>query len=165
MSPPPLSEKSNSDWDGLDSETPLINEKLPIDDKTLEVKKKTRQFREVRLGIWTLYFPLTDSWRDYLPALNSLWLVYDLTRTIPIVWKFVLETLALGPVFFTVYFVSSTLVSMLPAVQLFNNSKILALVSAYKLWVPVLRIDLTSAFFYDLARRHFQRERYQSRSV
>ncbi|KAF8606642.1 P-loop containing nucleoside triphosphate hydrolase protein [Ceratobasidium sp. AG-I] len=128
MSPPPLSEKSSSDWDGSNSETPLMNDKASTNEKTPESNKNTRQFREIQLGIWTLYFPLTGSWRDYLPALDSLWMIYDLTRSIPIVWKFVLETLALGPGFFAMYFISSTLTSILPAVQLFNNSKILALV-------------------------------------
>lgn len=125
MSSPPLSKASNSDCDNVGSETPLVNEKIPAP------QKKTRRFREMQMGIWTLYFPLTDSWGEYLPALDSLWQIYDLILSIPTVWKFVLETLALGPGFFAICLVSSALSNMLPAVRLYNDSKMLALVSAH----------------------------------
>lgn len=109
---------------------PLLNEKPTCsksDDKSKKPKREHR-FREVQRGIWTLYYPITDSWREYLPALESLWVIYDMFKAIPVVWRFVRETLSLGPIFFTVYFLSSTLGSFLPAVQLYNNSNILALV-------------------------------------
>lgn len=92
--------------------------------------KSQPEFREVQLGIWTLYFPITNSWRHYFPALESLWLYVDLIKGLPIVWKFILETLSLAPFFFAVYFAASTLVSFESAFRLYNNSRILAFVSA-----------------------------------
>ncbi|KDN50465.1 hypothetical protein RSAG8_00963, partial [Rhizoctonia solani AG-8 WAC10335] len=91
--------------------------------------KRAYQFREERLGIWTLYYPITNSWREYLPALESLWMLCDMAKSLPIVWRFILETLSLGPVFFAAYFVSSTLVGVLPAIQLYNSSNTLVFVS------------------------------------
>lgn len=110
---------------------------IPVDEKSThsepgDVPKKQKQeyrFREVQLGIWTLYYPITDSWREYLPAFDWVWVIYDMAKSLPIVWKFILETLSLGPIFFAVYFLSSTLSSFLPALQLYNNSTLLTLVS------------------------------------
>ncbi|KAG9098267.1 hypothetical protein FS749_004254 [Ceratobasidium sp. UAMH 11750] len=110
---------SDSEWD---SDSSLVKEKPEPKSKP---KKEPPQFREVQFGVWTLYFPLTDSWRDYFPALESLWLYIDLIKSLPIIWRFILETLSLAPVFFAVYFVSSTLASFESAFQLFNNSQIL----------------------------------------
>ncbi|CEL55421.1 ATP-binding cassette, subfamily B, bacterial [Rhizoctonia solani AG-1 IB] len=106
-----------------------LNEK-PMAPEPADKKKPKRecQFREEQLGVWTLYYPITNSWREYLPALESLWVLYDMAKSLPIVWKFVLETLSLGPIFFTAYFISSTLVGFIPAFQLYNNSNTLAFI-------------------------------------
>ncbi|CAE6416217.1 unnamed protein product [Rhizoctonia solani] len=108
-----------------------LNEKATTSGSTGKKKpKREYQFREQRLGIWTLYYPITNSWREYLPALESLWVLYDMAKSLPIVWRFVLETLSLGPIFFAAYFVSSTLVGVLPALQLYNSSNTLEFIES-----------------------------------
>jgi hypothetical protein len=123
-------EKSN-DTSNDESNDILLDKKSSCSESEDKPKKQKREyrFREVQLGIWTLYYPITGSWREYLPALESLWTLYDMAKGLPIVWKFIMETLSLGPIFFIVYFLSSTLGSFLPAVQLYNNSNVLTLVS------------------------------------
>ncbi|KAH7341765.1 P-loop containing nucleoside triphosphate hydrolase protein [Rhizoctonia solani] len=107
-----------------------LNEKDTKSGPTDKKKKREYQFREQKLGIWTLYYPITNSWREYLPALESLWVLYDMAKSLPIVWRFVLETLSLGPIFFAAYFVSSTLVGVLPAFQLYNSSNTLEFIES-----------------------------------
>ncbi|KAG9120881.1 hypothetical protein FRC07_003404 [Ceratobasidium sp. 392] len=119
-----LSVSSNSD-SGWDSDEPLVKEKP---EPATKPTKQPPEFREVQYGVWTLYYPITNSWREYLPALESLWAFVDLVKSLPIIWKFITETLSLAPVFFAVYFASSTLASFEPAFRLFINSKILSFV-------------------------------------
>ncbi|CAE6516035.1 unnamed protein product [Rhizoctonia solani] len=106
-----------------------LNEKSTVSEPTSAKKpKREYQFREARLGIWALYYPITNSWRGRLPALGSLWVLYDMAKSLPIVRQFILETLSLGPMFFAAYFVSSILVGFLPALQLYNSSNILSFI-------------------------------------
>ncbi|CAE6410279.1 unnamed protein product [Rhizoctonia solani] len=105
----------------------VSNEKPP-EPADSKKSKWEYQFREERLGVWTLYYPITNSWREYLPALESLWVLYDMAKSLPVIWRFVSETLSLGPIFFAAYFVSSTLVGLIPAFQLYNNSNTLAFI-------------------------------------
>ncbi|KAG8763603.1 hypothetical protein FRC11_000862 [Ceratobasidium sp. 423] len=106
-----------------------LNEKSTVSESASKKKpKREYQFREAQLGIWTLYYPITNSWRECLPALESLWVLYDMIKSLPIVWQFISETLSLGPMFFAAYFVSSTLVGFLPALQLYNSSNTLAFI-------------------------------------
>ncbi|CAE6431870.1 unnamed protein product [Rhizoctonia solani] len=111
-----------------------VDSKANLDEKSTSSKstdkkpKREYQFREEQLGIWTLYYPITNSWREYLPALESLWVLYDMAKSLPIVWRFISETLSLGPVFFAAYFISSTLVGFLPAFQLYNSSNTLTFI-------------------------------------
>ncbi|KAG8702475.1 hypothetical protein FRC09_004717 [Ceratobasidium sp. 395] len=116
---------SDSDSEGWDSDTPLVKEKSEPPTKPT---KPPLEFRERQLGIWTLYFPLTNSWREYFPALEYLWSFTELVKTLPIVWRFIFETLSLAPIFFAVYFASSTLAGFESAFQLWNNSQILSFV-------------------------------------
>lgn len=150
MSPPFLNEASNLDCDDIGLETHLVNEKMPAP------QQKIQRFREIEMGVWTLYLPLTDSWREYLPALDSLWLSYDLMQSMPTVWKFVLETLSLGPGLFAICLISSALQSVLPAVQLYNNSKVLALVSAYNSIFSAKCVGLNPTFWFTTGRGSFQ---------
>ncbi|KAJ1307532.1 hypothetical protein OPQ81_001629 [Rhizoctonia solani] len=104
LSPARRGDTSVSDLKGA------LNEKSSSSTPTDKKKSKREyRFREVQLGIWTLYYPITNSWREYLPALESLWVLYDTFKSLPIVWRFILETLSLGPTFFAAYFISSTL--------------------------------------------------------
>ncbi|KAF8754384.1 (ABC) transporter [Rhizoctonia solani] len=86
------------------------NDKPVVSEYGSKKPKREYRFREERLGVWSLYYPITNSWREYLPALESLWVLYDMAKSLPIIWAFVLETLSLGPIFFVAYFISSTLV-------------------------------------------------------
>ncbi|CCO28929.1 Putative multidrug export ATP-binding/permease protein SAS1788 [Rhizoctonia solani AG-1 IB] len=124
-----------------------LNEK-PMAPEPADKKKPKRecQFREEQLGVWTLYYPITNSWREYLPALESLWVLYDMAKSLPIVWKFVLETLSLGPIFFTAYFISSTLVGFIPAFQLYNNSNTLAFQVYYAMVTDARWLRMTALF-------------------
>ncbi|QRW17937.1 ABC transporter [Rhizoctonia solani] len=106
------------------------NDKPVVSEYGSKKPKREYRFREERLGVWSLYYPITNSWREYLPALESLWVLYDMAKSLPIIWAFVLETLSLGPIFFVAYFISSTLVGFLPAFQLYNNSNTLAFIES-----------------------------------
>jgi hypothetical protein len=115
------------------SESPLLDEKAscqPSDGKTDKPKDTKSEFREVKVGIWTLSYAITQPWTRRFPALGSVWWLLDVAKGLPIVWSFFLETLSLGPVLFAIYFMASTLTSVVSSMKLYNNLKILELVSS-----------------------------------
>jgi hypothetical protein len=114
------------------SESPLLDEKASSqssDVKTDKPKETKPEFREVKVGIWTVYYAITEPWTRQLPALGSLRWLLDVAKGLPIVWDFFLETLSLGPVLFAIYFMTATLTSVVSSMKLYNNLKILELVS------------------------------------
>jgi hypothetical protein len=126
------SEKVSQNSDS-ELEQPLLDEiaeKEQCSDHNEPKHEETkRHYYERQLGIWTLYYPITGLWIDSMPTLVApIRKVYSLVKSIPIVWKFLLETLSLGPLYFVLYFISSGLSSIMPSVQLQNNSRILDLV-------------------------------------
>ncbi|QRV75040.1 ABC transporter [Ceratobasidium sp. AG-Ba] len=85
------------------------------------------RYRERELGIWTLYYPITEPWLESIPVASVLKKMLEFTASIPIVWKFILETLSLGPYLFVLYFLAEIVTSIVPTIHLRNNSTMLNL--------------------------------------
>ncbi|KAF8604173.1 P-loop containing nucleoside triphosphate hydrolase protein [Ceratobasidium sp. AG-I] len=122
------SPKSTHESDTEEKSSLLDKEPKCQDLKDASKKEENKpRYREHQLGAWTLYFPLTNTWSDSIPTLSIIYALHGLVKSVPVVWQFLRESLSLGPYTFTVYLISSALASLMPSIQLYNNSYILEL--------------------------------------
>lgn len=105
---------------------------LTEDESRPKIEESKPLYREYQLGVWTLYFPVTNTWRYSVPTLGTLYALHGMARSTPVIWQFIRETLVLGPYIFALHFVSSALSSLMPSIQLYNNSRVLDLVSVMR---------------------------------
>ncbi|KAF8606626.1 P-loop containing nucleoside triphosphate hydrolase protein [Ceratobasidium sp. AG-I] len=111
-------------------EKPLLFDEESKDQNMKGASKKKEdkpRYRERQLGAWTLYSPITNAWRDSIPTLDTIYELYGLVKSTPVVWQFLRECFSLGPYVFTVYLISTALGSLMLSIQLYNNSYILEL--------------------------------------
>lgn len=127
--------KPTHSLDTEEKESLLEKESKIQDPKDQPKQEETKpQYRERQLGAWTLYYPITNAWRDSIPTLNTLYALHGMVKSTPVVWHFLRECLALGPYVFTIYVISSLLASLMPSIQLYNNSYIMELVGILHLF-------------------------------
>ncbi|CAE6425375.1 unnamed protein product [Rhizoctonia solani] len=103
-----------------------------LDESATEDKEKLQtplRFHQKQLGVWTLYFPVSDSWRYSVPlfGLDSSWNIQKIAQNVRLVWRFSTEAVSVGPALFGLYFVTLMIASVMPSIQLRNDSKIMHL--------------------------------------
>ncbi|KAG9105349.1 hypothetical protein FRC07_009358 [Ceratobasidium sp. 392] len=119
--------------DSVSTKSPLLYESESSessDTEDDEPKVKKTQYKEVEVGVWTVYFPVVNAWAKRLPRLAFIRRIQGVIKGLPIVWNFLLENLALGPAMFITHFVATILTSLIASTKLYNNMKILELVEA-----------------------------------
>lgn len=94
-----------------------------------KLEESKPQYREVKRGIWTVYYPFNDSWKSRLPSIGLFSRMSDVTRGLPVAWGFFRETIALGPALFAIYFMTTTVLSAISSMKLYHHLRILELVS------------------------------------
>ncbi|KAF8698290.1 P-loop containing nucleoside triphosphate hydrolase protein, partial [Rhizoctonia solani] len=87
-------------------------------------------FREKKLGVWTLYYPWTSEWTPTPMKFGIQNNLKQITAITAVWYRFFTEVFALGPAVMCLYFVSLVSSSILPSVQLSNDTSLLNLVEA-----------------------------------
>ncbi|CAE7198365.1 unnamed protein product [Rhizoctonia solani] len=128
--PQSYSECSDSDVDSTSSESGRSSKPPAIIDTLAEGKAKSRappRFYQKQLGVWTLYFSVSDSLRypTLLFELGASWKVPRITQNAGLVWRFVTEAVSVGPAIFGLYFVTLMIASVMPSIRLYNDSRIM----------------------------------------
>ncbi|GAB1522900.1 hypothetical protein RhiTH_006025 [Rhizoctonia solani] len=87
-------------------------------------------FREKKLGVWTLYYPWTSEWTPTPMKFGIQNNLKQITAITAVWYRFFTEVFALGPAVMCLYFVSLVSSSILPSVQLSNDTSLLNLAEA-----------------------------------
>ncbi|KAG8733455.1 hypothetical protein FRC11_006095 [Ceratobasidium sp. 423] len=138
MSPSKHGPQSYSDYSDSEAESTYSSESgrhsesPSLDDSPAEPKPKSQtppRFHPKQLGVWTLYFPVLDSWRYSIPSFGwqSPWKVPRVVKNASLVWRFTTEAVSVGPAIFGLYFVTLLIASVMPSIQLRNDSKVMHL--------------------------------------
>ncbi|CAE6456333.1 unnamed protein product [Rhizoctonia solani] len=87
------------------------------------------RFHQKQLGVWMLYFPASDSWRYPITpfGFNASWKLPRIVQHVGLVWRFTNEAVSVGSTVFGLYFFTLMIASVMPSIQLHNDSRIMNL--------------------------------------
>jgi hypothetical protein len=121
---------TGSDFDSKSHQHP--ESLFPVHDLSGDnTKQRTiSQFYQQQLGVWTLYFPPSESWAYSIPSIS--WKVPPgIVRNTRMLCRFAVEAISVQPVVFGVYFITLMTTSIVVSIQLHYSSKIMHLVNLF----------------------------------
>ncbi|CUA76087.1 ATP-binding cassette, subfamily C, bacterial [Rhizoctonia solani] len=122
----------DSDAESTNSSSSQHSKSPNLDEISVGAKNKPKvplRFHQKQLGVWMIYFPASDSWRYPITpfGFNASWKVPRIFHHVGLVWRFTSEAVSIGSTVFGLYFFSLMIASVMPSIQLHNDSRIMNL--------------------------------------